>query len=162
MIKEISIYGANRFETYTKTRVASRGVVLRDGKMLASYAAAADVWMIPGGGVENGETPEEAVVREVQEETGYVVRPVRQFLTISEYYEEYRYISHYFLCEVIGEGETALTENERKTGLKAIWENADTLTERFSHYADYAASDEEKRGIYEREWTALRALRDGE
>lgn len=161
-MKEISIYGDNYFGTYTKTRAAARGVVLRDGKMLASHAVVGDVWMIPGGGIEKDETPEEAVVREVREETGYVVRPVRAFLTISEYYEEYRYVSHYFLCEVIGEGKTALTENERKTGLKAIWENTDALTERFSHHADFAASDEEKCGIYLREWTALRALSDGE
>ncbi len=161
-MKEIGIYGANRFETYTKTRAASRGVVLRNGKMLASHAARGDVWMIPGGGVEKGETPEEAVVREVREETGYIVCPVRQFLTISEYYEGARYDSHYFLCEIVGEGETALTEAERTAGLEAVWENADQLTERFSHHADYAASDEEKRGIYLREWTALRALFDGE
>ena len=161
-MKEISIYGKNRFDTYTKTRVAARGVVLRDGKMLASRAALGDIWMIPGGGVERGETPEDAVVREVQEETGYIVRPVRQFLTISEFYEEYRYVSHYFLCEVVGEGEISLTEAERAAGLEAVWEDADALTERFSHHADFAASDEEKRGIYLREWTALRALADGE
>jgi 8-oxo-dGTP diphosphatase len=30
-------------------------------------------WMLPGGGVDHGETPEQAVVREVEEETGYRV-----------------------------------------------------------------------------------------
>lgn len=29
-----------------------------------------DVWNLPGGGVENGELPTEAVIREVREETG--------------------------------------------------------------------------------------------
>ncbi|MCQ2424437.1 MAG: NUDIX domain-containing protein [Clostridia bacterium] len=161
-MKEISIYGDNYFGSYTKTREASRGIVLKGGMILTAHAARGDVWMIPGGGIEKGETSEDAVVREVQEETGYIVCPVREFLTISEYYEGARYDSHYFLCEIVGEGETALTEAERTAGLEAVWENADQLTERFSRHADFAASDEEKRGMYLREWTAMQALFDGE
>jgi 8-oxo-dGTP diphosphatase len=34
-------------------------------------------WTLPGGGVEQGETPEEAAVREVHEETGFDVELVR-------------------------------------------------------------------------------------
>ena len=34
-------------------------------------------WTVPGGGVEAGETPEEAAVREVREETGYDIELVR-------------------------------------------------------------------------------------
>ena len=36
------------------------------------------VWVLPGGGVDNNETPEEAIVREVWEETGFRVHILRQ------------------------------------------------------------------------------------
>ena len=35
------------------------------------------LWSVPGGRVEPGETPVEAVVREVREETGLLVQPTR-------------------------------------------------------------------------------------
>jgi 8-oxo-dGTP pyrophosphatase MutT (NUDIX family) len=40
------------------------------------------IWVIPGGGIEDGETPEEAAVREVKEENGYEIEIVRK---IAEY-----------------------------------------------------------------------------
>ena len=87
-MKEIEISGANRFETYTKTRAGSRAVILRDGMILLSHETVTGWWLVPGGGMENGETSEMCCVREVEEETGYMVRPLQEFLTLYEYYEE--------------------------------------------------------------------------
>jgi len=42
--------------------------------LLSRYAPPDGRWVLPGGGVEHGEHPEGAVVREVFEETGYHVR----------------------------------------------------------------------------------------
>ena len=120
-MKEIEILGANRFETFTKTRAGSRAVIVRDGKILLSHETVAGWWLVPGGGVEGEETPEECCVREVEEETGVIVRPLRQFLTLYEYYEEYRYISHYFVCEVTGKGRQRLTDAERRRGVEPRW-----------------------------------------
>ena len=49
-MKTINIYGDNRFETFTKTRTACRGIVIADEKILLSYATKIDQWDIPGGG----------------------------------------------------------------------------------------------------------------
>lgn len=45
----------------------------QEGRVLVSHRRDADAWDLPGGGVELGESPWRAVVREVAEETGLVV-----------------------------------------------------------------------------------------
>ena len=84
-MKQAEILGANRFEAFTKTRAGSRAVVVRDGMILLSHETVSGWWLVPGGGMEEGETPEECCVRETEEETGLIVRPQRQFLTLYEY-----------------------------------------------------------------------------
>ena len=59
-------------------RVPCVGAVVRDadGRLLLVERAnepGRGLWSVPGGGVEPGETPQQAVVREVQEETGLAV-----------------------------------------------------------------------------------------
>jgi 8-oxo-dGTP pyrophosphatase MutT (NUDIX family) len=154
-MKTIELLGDNRHETYTKIREGSRGVIERDGKLLLTYETISGWWLIPGGGLEAGETPAMCCVREVEEETGYIVRPLRKFLTINEYYEEYRYISHYFICEVVGTGNMHLTEQEVRRGVEPAWIPLPEALDEFSKHAAYAAVNEEKRGSYQREYTAL-------
>lgn len=56
-------------------RPSAYGIVIRDGQILLSEQY--QKFLLPGGGVELGETPEQAVVREVKEETGFnVCKPV--------------------------------------------------------------------------------------
>lgn len=154
-MKEIDILGANRFEIYTKTRGGSRAVILRGNSILLSHEVVSGNWLIPGGGLEEGETPEECCVRETEEETGLIVKPVREYLVLNEYYEEVRYISHYFACEVIGSGKMRLTEREIEAGARPEWLPLKEAVELFSHHQDYAATNEERRGMYLREYTAL-------
>ena len=154
-MREIEILGANRFETFTKTRAGSRAVIVRDGMILLSHETVSGWWLIPGGGMEEGETPEACCVRETEEETGLIVRPLRQFLTMYEYYEEYRYIGWYFICEVIGRGQMNLTEAEKRRGAGPEWLPLEEAVELFSHHQDYAETSEEKRGAYQREYAAL-------
>ena len=154
-MKKIESLGANRFETFTKTREGSRAVIVRDGMILLSHETVSGWWLVPGGGLEAGETPETCCVRETEEETGLIVQPMKQFLTLYEYYEEYRYISHYFICEVTGKGQMCLTDAEKRRGLEPQWIPLPEAVDIFSRHQSYAAVSEEKRGSYLREYTAL-------
>jgi 8-oxo-dGTP diphosphatase len=64
------------------TRVVVGAAVLRDGRLLAARRSAppelAGRWELPGGKVEPGETPEQALVRELREELGVVAEPLER------------------------------------------------------------------------------------
>lgn len=153
-MKTLSIYGDNRFETHTQTRIACRGVVFKDDLLLLSYAARLDLWMLPGGGMKPNEDDEACCVRELAEETGVLVKPQKHFLTLHEYYEEYLYITHFFTCSVLGATEQHLTENEKKLGLETRYLPFEEALSIFAAHSRFAA-EEEKRGFYLREYTAL-------
>jgi 8-oxo-dGTP diphosphatase len=57
-----------------RQRVAAYAVIVRDDKILlarlAPYLGEQEQWTLPGGGIDFGEDPRDAVVREVHEETG--------------------------------------------------------------------------------------------
>lgn len=67
-----------------------------------------------GGGVENGENFDTAILRELNEELGASVEIVCKIGIVSDYYNMiHRHnINNYYLCKVISFGETHMTEDE--------------------------------------------------
>ncbi len=62
------------------TRVAAYGILVQNGAILLCRLAQiqdAGKWTLPGGGLNFGEHPEAALVRELREETGYRVQPIK-------------------------------------------------------------------------------------
>ncbi len=53
----------------------SAGLLIRDGKLLVARSKGKDMFIPPGGKPENDETAQEALVREMREETGLEVSP---------------------------------------------------------------------------------------
>ena len=63
----------------TRPYLAISAAIFRDGKVLIvrrGRAPAKGIYTLPGGGVELGETLEQAVMREVREETGLAIEPL--------------------------------------------------------------------------------------
>jgi 8-oxo-dGTP diphosphatase len=60
--------------TPKRQRVAAYAVIVRDDQILlsrlSSVVTTEELWTLPGGGLDHGEDPRDAVVREVHEETG--------------------------------------------------------------------------------------------
>ncbi|MEU4801492.1 NUDIX hydrolase [Actinosynnema sp. NPDC023587] len=60
-------------EIVRKLRVAAYAVIIEDDRILLSRWLGPERprWILPGGGIDHGEDPYDAVIREVFEETGY-------------------------------------------------------------------------------------------
>ena len=144
-------------ETYSdppeRERVAGRGIVVRDGKILLSHELNTGVYMTPGGGIEDGETLAQCCRREVREESGYEVNPLYQFLKINEYSFETKYVSNYFICEVTGEGERILTDIEVEHGMVPEWVPIEKAIAIFSTFDEKTP---DVRSLYIRELTTIR------
>jgi len=80
------------------------GVILdAQGRVLLVRRAnppAAGTWSLPGGRIEPGETPEQAVVREILEETALPTRVVAPLGVVEVAGEGMRYAIHEFLLEM--------------------------------------------------------------
>ncbi len=81
------------------------GVVVRDGRVLLIRRGKAPLygrWVVPGGTVELGETLEEALVREMEEETSLRVEPL-EVLTVFDRIERdgERVVYHYVIVDYL-------------------------------------------------------------
>ena len=96
-------------------RPSVRGIIIKDGKILMIHSLKYDYYKLPGGGIEKGESFEEALIREVNEESGYILKPdsIREFgyvRRISKGMIEDIFIqdNYYFVCEA---DETQASQN---------------------------------------------------
>lgn len=159
-MKTLETIGENYFGHWENTRTACRGIILKDGCVLLSYETLTGLYMIPGGGLEEDEDERECCTREVAEETGFLIEPSECVLEMDEFYEDWKYISRYFLGTVTGQTEIKLTTREKEVGMEPRWLPLDEAVAIFSTHASYTDTDEMRRGIYLREYTVLKALED--
>ena len=152
-MKTVEIFGANQLPEVRKIRTACRGFVEKDGKILICHEIVDKQFFSPGGGLEGDESLEECCIRELCEETGVLVKPIKHLIAVNEYYEDWKFITHYFICEAVGEAQTHLTTEEVSRGLVPKWIDIEFIRDLWSRHDEFMR--EETRGSYLREYTAL-------
>ncbi len=89
-------------------RDSARAIIIRKGKVAMVHSLKYDYYKFPGGGIEAGESPAAAMIREAREEAGLVVIPesVREYGAVHRVQRsveepEVRFVqdNYYFLCE---------------------------------------------------------------
>jgi 8-oxo-dGTP diphosphatase len=92
-------------------RVRVNALIVSDSRLLlvqvASPATGKTFWMPPGGGVQFGEKLNDALVREVKEETGLVIEPHKPRYVTEYIRHPYHAVEFYYSCRVTG-GELAM------------------------------------------------------
>ena len=67
--------------THSFVRNSARSIIIQGKKVAMIYSAKYNYYKFPGGGIEDGENPVDAMIRETREESGLVVLPD----TVKEY-----------------------------------------------------------------------------
>lgn len=111
---------------YITPKVDVRAAVFRDGKILLVKEVNDGRWSMPGGWADVGDTPAEATIREVSEESGFNVRAVSVVgiydanrvpdPAMMPFYHAYKLL---FLCEITG-GEARTSHETPDVGFFAL------------------------------------------
>ena len=99
-------------------------IILKDGQVFATqrgYGQWKGWWEFPGGKMEAGESPEEALVREIREELDAEISVGELLDTVEWDYPEFHLVMHCFVCSLASE---SLHLNEHEA---AAWLTAETL-----------------------------------
>jgi len=97
-----------------KTIKVVAAIIKKDNKIFATQRGSGEFqggWEFPGGKIEPGETPENALVREIMEELDTTIQ-VNELVDIVEYdYPAFHLSMHCFLCELVS-GDLILKEHQ--------------------------------------------------
>ncbi|MBB6480851.1 NUDIX domain-containing protein [Spirochaeta isovalerica] len=113
------------------TREAVRAYIRSGDRVLFIHSPQNGDYKLPGGGIEAGENHEEALRREILEESGYIISDMGpQIALISEFSEAaepdmdfFRMNSHYYSCEVDTGEQTVqnLDDYEKALEMTPVW-----------------------------------------
>jgi len=100
-------------------RIRTRAIIMHDNKIISMYREREGrvFYTFPGGGQEGNESEEECVIREVYEEFGITIKPIKKVYT----YENQNSIEHFYIADWLsgefGSGNGEEYQENRNNGI---------------------------------------------
>ncbi|MDO4326589.1 MAG: 8-oxo-dGTP diphosphatase MutT [bacterium] len=97
-----------------KTIRVTAAIIERENRIFATqrgYGSFKDGWEFPGGKIEEGESPEAALLREIREELDTEVSVESLFDMVEYDYPEFHLVLYCYLCHIV-KGDLKLLEHE--------------------------------------------------
>ncbi|MBU2869321.1 NUDIX hydrolase [Colwellia sp. E2M01] len=150
----------------TFTREATRAIILKDKDILLLYTKRYHDYSLPGGGIDEGESKIEGLIRELKEETGAQnVDNIKAFGRYEEFRPWYKpdfdivhMQSYCYICTIDDElKEPELETHEINNGMHPVWMN---IYEAIKHNEETIANSAKKGLSIERETFLLKRIVD--
>ncbi|NMP31124.1 NUDIX domain-containing protein [Thalassotalea sp. M1531] len=164
LIKSTIHPAINDLSANSFTRKATRAIVLNGENILLLYTKRYHDYSLPGGGIDEGESKIEGLIRELKEETGaHNVTNIREFGLYEEYRPWYKadfdivhMLSYCFVCDIDDELlEPELEMHELDNGMHPEWVN---IHQAIAHNEQTIASSDKKGMSIERETYLLKLI----
>lgn len=114
-------------------RYGARGLLFDEANRIALLLMDQNGYhKLPGGGIEESETPEEAFCREIKEETGCLCKIIDKIGIVEEHkgHNHFLHVSYCYAARKLSEcRKLSFTENEKELGFHLVWMTYDNALE---------------------------------
>ena len=151
------------YSGFTHKRVVSRAFVFDEAGRIALHRIFRDdqfgrqgYYETPGGGVDEGESPNQAVVRECEEELGLEIEPIEEIGIVNDAYNLIgrENENHFFSAKVIGKTRKHFVSDGDQLIQETVWVEPSVALELYEKMDDWGVSALVK----QRELPMLKAL----
>ncbi len=126
-------------------RISASGIIIHRQKVVLAQCKDPDgksFFVGPGGGIEQNEPIEQALIREIKEETRLDIQPIKILLIEDLLTTKYRILKIWFWCEILGGTLAQQTDEAIAEGIIDVnWYSKEELTNKTVYPAILLATD---------------------